>query len=80
MGLSPEDFMDPESVIQLGNPPNRIDLILGPSGVDFEVCYKSRFDTEVDGIMISFIDLDNLKKNKRASGRMQDLANVENLE
>jgi hypothetical protein len=30
--------------------------------------------------MVSFIDLENLKKNKRASGRHQDLADLENLQ
>jgi hypothetical protein len=35
---------------------------------------------EVDGVSIEFIDLENLKKNKKATGRHQDLADLENLE
>lgn len=34
----------------------------------------------IDDISINFIDLENLKKNKKASGRLQDLADLENLE
>jgi hypothetical protein len=34
----------------------------------------------IDDVLINFIDLENLKKNKRAVGRLQDLADLENLE
>jgi len=80
LGLQAEDFLEAETVIQLGHPPNRIDLMMGVLGVDFELCYESRIETGIDDIIIPFIDLENLKKNKRASGRLQDLADIENLE
>jgi hypothetical protein len=66
-------------IIQLGYPPNRIDLITSLSGVDFITCYRNRLDINVDGTPVAFIDLDNLKANKSASGRAQDLADLENL-
>ena len=77
--LSAEDFADPNQVIQLGYPPNRIDLLTSVSGIDFDECYPQRCPIEVDDVMVDFIDLENLKKNKRSSGRMQDLADLENL-
>ena len=80
LGLQVEDFLEAETVIQLGHPPIRIDLIMGALGVDFEMCYESRIEIDIDDITIPFIDLENLKKNKRASGRLQDLADIENLE
>lgn len=80
LGLQESDFLEPETIIQLGYAPNRIDLIMGVPGVDFEESYKSRVDDNVDGVRLSFIDLENLKKAKKASGRLQDLADVENLE
>ena len=80
LGLRAEDFLVPDQVIQLGYPPSRIDLIASPPGVDFETCYDSRVQTEIDGVAISFIDLENLKKSKRAAGRLQDLADLENLQ
>ena len=67
-------------IIQLGYPPNRIDLLTTLSGVEFDRCFPSRLMVEMDGVPVNFIDLDNLKKNKRASGRLQDLADLENLE
>ncbi|NJL91418.1 MAG: hypothetical protein HC916_17750 [Coleofasciculaceae cyanobacterium SM2_1_6] len=77
--LKPNDFLITDQVVQLGYPPNRIDLITSPDGVDFEECYKSKIEVIVDDINLNFIDLENLKKNKRASGRLQDLADIENL-
>ena len=79
-GLKELDFLVPNQIIQLGYPPNRIDLLTTLSGIDFVPCYTSRVQVEIDGVMVSFIDLENLKKNKKASGRYQDLADIENLE
>ena len=80
LGLKKEDFLKPEYVIQLGYPPNRIDILTKISGLEFEKCYKSRIKTNMDGITIDFINLENLKKNKKAIGRFKDLADLENLE
>jgi hypothetical protein len=66
-------------VVQLGCPPNRIDLINSPDGVDFDEYYDSKIEIEIDELKISVIDLENLKKNKKASGRLQDLADLEKL-
>ena len=79
LGLQAADFLVPDQIIQLGYPPNRIDLITTPPGVDFESCYASRVAVTIDEVTVYFIDLENLKKSKRASGRSQDLADLENL-
>lgn len=78
--LTVDDFLNPEQVVQLGYPPNRIDILTGLSGVDFEQCYSKKVVVDIDGIKINFIDLDDLKKNKKATGRYQDLADLEQLE
>jgi hypothetical protein len=75
LGLNVEDFQSPDQIIQLGYPPNRIDLITTPDGIEFEICYQ----VKINDINVNFIDSENLKKNKQASGRLQDLANLENL-
>jgi hypothetical protein len=80
LNLRAEDFLVPEQVIQLGYPPARIDLITTPPGVDFETCYASRVEVIIEDVKVNFIDLENLKKNKQASGRLQDLADLENLQ
>jgi hypothetical protein len=79
LGLKEDDFLETDTVIQLGNAPNRIDLIMGVAGVEFRECYAKKAEVEIAGVKLSFIDLENLKKSKRASGRLQDLAGVENL-
>ncbi len=79
LGLTAQDFQEPHQIIQLGYPPNRIDLITSPDGIDFQTCYDSKIEVMLDDIAVKFIDLDNLKKNKLASGRLQDLADLENL-
>lgn len=80
LGLQVDDFLDPEQIIQLGLPPNRIDLLTALEGVDFDACYNQKVQSETEGVTIHFIDLENLKKNKKATGRYQDLADLENLE
>lgn len=79
LGLTPEDFLVADQIIQLGYPPNRIDLLTSLPGVEFSECYDERVVVELDGVAVNFIDLKNLRKNKRASGRYQDLADLENL-
>jgi hypothetical protein len=79
LGLQQQDFLQDNQVVQLGYPPNRIDILLSLSGVDFSECYARRVETTVDGVSVGFIALDDLKRNKTASGRLQDLADVESL-
>jgi len=79
LGLKEEDFTEPDQIIQLGYPPRRIDILTTPPGVDFEECYANRVQTKMDGIIVNFIDIENLKRNKKAAGRHQDLADIENL-
>jgi len=80
LGLETKDFLEADTIIQLGYAPNRIDLIMGTPGVDFEESFAVREEDVVAGVKLNFIDLENLKKSKKASGRLQDLADIENLE
>ena len=79
LGLQANDFTTPGSVVQLGYPPQRIDLMTTADGVDFETCYAARCELELDSLSIPFIDLANLRKNKQASGRPRDLADLDDL-
>ena len=80
LDLKAADFTIPDQIIQLGYPPRRIDILTTLPGVEFPDCYTSRVPTDMDGVSVNFIDLENLKKNKKATGRYQDLADLENLE
>lgn len=77
--LSADDFLVPSQIVQLGYPPSRIDLINVLSGVDFSECHAARIQITLDGTVVDFIDIENLRKNKLATGRFQDLADLENL-
>ena len=79
LGLAAEDFLEPSTIIQLGYPPNRIDLLMTLTGIDFASCFESRMVIQVDDIAVNFIDRDNLRRNKQAAGRPQDLADLDNL-
>ncbi|MEW6351212.1 MAG: DUF6036 family nucleotidyltransferase [Thermodesulfobacteriota bacterium] len=79
LGLQADDFLVAGQIIQLGYPPNRIDLVFTPEGIDFATCYESRVEVRIDDVQVNFVDLENLRRNKRAVGRLQDLADLENL-
>lgn len=80
LGLTAQDFETPDLVIQLGDEPNRIDLLTGLTGVRFEDAYPRRLEVELDGIRVPIIDRHSLAANKRAFGRPQDLVDAEELE
>lgn len=80
LGVDREDLMVPARVIQLGYPPLRIDLITSIDGVDFEGAFQRRVEVEIDGLSLPFLSLDDLRVNKRASARPQDLADIAALE
>ena len=76
VGLTTDDLLDTDAVIQLGYPPKRIDLLSSVDGLTFESCYEDRVTIDIDGTPVPFIDLANLRRNKSASGRPQDLADL----
>ena len=78
--LSASDFMSEGNVFQIGTAPRRIDILTRISGVTFEQAYANRVTISMEGIEVPVISLKDLILNKRASGRTQDLADVERLE
>ena len=79
LGLSEADLATVGQIIQLGIEPNRIDLINKIPGVEFDEAWNNRQVITVDNVGINLISVDDLIKNKLASGRPQDLADVEML-
>lgn len=80
IGLTADDFAAEGVVVQLGYPPNRIDLLTSIDGVPFADAFARRQVMTVDGTEIPCIAREDLLANKRATGRLQDLADVERLE
>ena len=72
-------FLEEERIIRLGMPPFRIEVLTTISGVSFESCYEQRVRGVIDDIEVNIVDLENLKANKKASGRAKDINDLENL-
>jgi len=80
LGLSAADFLEAGRIVQLGMAPNRIDLLTSLTGVAFEEAWENRVPGDLDGVPVAFLSRETLIKNKRATGRTQDAADVEKLE
>lgn len=78
--LVPELFLVKDRILRLGNPPMRIEISTDIDGVEFGECYEDRVIASWDDIDVSVISLDKLRTNKLASGRLQDLDDLEHLE
>ena len=79
LGLKAADFADAYRVIQLGVPPNRIDLLTSLTGVTFDQAWASRVEAIVGETRVNFIGREALILNKRLTGRAQDKADLEAL-
>ena len=79
IGLSESDFTKPEHVIQLGKPPVRIDLLTSISGLSWNQASRNSVKGNYGDTTVHFIGRDQFIINKRASGRMKDLADIEAL-
>jgi len=77
--LSKKPFLKKNSIVRMGIAPMRIEIFTTISGVDFEKCFQQRIIDEIDGIEVNIISLEQLKVNKKASGRHKDLDDFENL-
>jgi hypothetical protein len=80
LDITPADFETRGRVVQLGTPPRRIDILTEISAVEFEDAWATRLMAEVEGMELAFLGRESLIKNKIASGRPKDLADVQALE
>lgn len=74
------DLLEPGSVLMLGRPPHRIDLLTSISGREFADCWPRHTTETLDGLTVPMIALEDLLINKRASGRPKDLADIDEFE
>jgi hypothetical protein len=75
-----DDFTTPGRVVQLGIAPNRVDLMTAIDGVSFADAWTGRVNGRFGTVPVFYIGKAELVRNKRATGRAQDLADVEALE
>jgi predicted nucleotidyltransferase len=74
------DFATYEGILQIGLPPRRIDILNRATGITFAEAIADGDSFEVEGKAIPIIGRKALIKNKRATGRDQDIADVNVLE
>ena len=79
VGLSVDDFAEPEQIIQLGVPPVRVDIVTSITGVSWEQAEANRVSGRYGGVPTFYIGREDFIKNKKASGRHKDLADIEAL-
>ena len=75
--LTETDLRTPDIVFQMGLPPRRIDLLTSIANVLFEEAWIDRKHSHVSGIDFPVLSRKMLVKNKSATGRAKDLADVE---
>jgi hypothetical protein len=80
LGLTASDFLAPGQVIQLGHPPSRIDLLTSLTGISEKEIWDSVEPGELDGVPVQFIGRAALIRNKKATDRPRDRADVEELD
>jgi hypothetical protein len=78
--ISAADFSSPGVVYQIGIAPGRIDILTELSGLTFAEAWSTRVRHQFGDIEVDFIGRDAFVKNKRATGRTRDLADIEGLE
>ena len=68
LGLTKDDFIKPDTVIQLGSPPYRIDILTSVEGVEFDDAWSRRVVVSINDLEVPFIGRDDLLANKCAAG------------
>ena len=77
--LTLELFTASDSIVQMGITPVRIDVVTSIDGVNFAHCQSRALTHLISNMPIRVISLDDLKANKRASGRPKDIDDLRNL-
>ncbi len=72
-------FLERDKIVRMGVPPVRLEVLTGISGDRFSECFARRQRFAIDDQVVNFISLEDLKENKRASGRYKDLEDLEHL-
>jgi hypothetical protein len=76
LGVTRDDFARPGRICQVGMPPRRIDITTIIDGITFEDAWASRLQGSLGPVPVAFLGREALVKNKTASGRPKDLADL----
>jgi len=78
--LTIDDFMNPDTVVQLGVAPVRIDLLTSLTDLSWEEAFSGRVEGKYGDITVYYLGRKEFIKNKKATGRKRDIADLEELE
>ena len=78
--IDPDDFLAPNSVLQIGIDPNRIDILTDVDGLTFQEAWKNRLSVKFDNIEAYSLEINDIIKNKTASNREKDKLDLVQLE
>ena len=79
LGVTADDLSRPDRVIQIGLAPRRIDVLTSITGLSFEDAWPGRTMVSIAGLAVPFIGREALVRNKKATGRTKDRADLEAL-
>lgn len=79
IGLKESDFTTSKQTVQLGYPPNRIDINTSITNVEFGDAFARRSESTYGGVPVAYLSVTDLLRNKEAVGRDKDLLDVKLL-
>jgi hypothetical protein len=80
INITADDLSTPNKLIQLGNEPMRIDIMTSVSGLEFDKSFKNCIVASYLDVDANLINIEDLIQNKKASGRKNDLYDIEWIE
>ena len=79
VGVTEDDFAEPNTQFSIGVPPCEIDLLTSVPGLDFQKCWDNRVLSNQEGIDIPYVGEADLITAKETAERPQDLADLNEL-
>jgi hypothetical protein len=73
------DFAEPQVLYQIGLPPSRIDIMTSVTGLEFDAAWPNRITAHFGEVPAPVLGLEDMRKAKKAAGRLKDLADLEEL-
>lgn len=80
LGLTKADFMETDTIVEIGREPMKIQVLTGIDGVTFSECHAKHVTCQIQGTRLPFIGLEELLANKAASPRAKDKIDLAELE
>ncbi len=74
------DFQNEENVFQIGVDPNRVDILMGLEGINFNIAWQKCTITNFESVQVKILSINDIIKSKSKTGRLQDQLDIEKLE